>query len=127
MFISRRIVYPAVLSIAALLSASISFWAMSPEGSTAGQSRLQTWLSQGWKDWSASAWHRKPGDFYNPTIKGHWSPDRMSDSTDPDMSMGDAATGAGVSDPEPRPVPAHPTTPPYHFTAPMVGKVFFDS
>ncbi|MEU6602910.1 trypsin-like serine peptidase [Streptomyces flaveolus] len=60
-------------------------------------------------------------------MKGHWSPDRMSDSTDPDVSTADDFTNVGVSDPEPRPVPAHPTTPPYHFTAPMVGKVFFDS
>ncbi|MEU3855239.1 hypothetical protein [Streptomyces sp. NPDC029554] len=124
----RRAARAAGLSIATLLAATAVFWTLTdPEGPTAGPGSLQAWLSKGWRDWSADAWRGGPGEFYNPPIKGHWSPGRMSDSTDPDVSIGDDIPDAGVSDPEPRPVEAVAAALPYHATAPVVGKVFFDS
>ncbi|MCX4564565.1 hypothetical protein AB0H69_43445 [Streptomyces phaeochromogenes] len=125
---SRRTVRTTALSIAALLVAAVAFCALSdPKGSGASPDSLKAWLSEGWQDWSAGAWRSKPGEFYNPTIKGHWGSGRMSDSSDPDRLMANDVSGMKVSDPVPRPVQAVAAAPPYHSTVPVVGKVFFDS
>ncbi|MFF2518232.1 trypsin-like serine peptidase [Streptomyces sp. NPDC058086] len=51
----------------------------------------------------------------------------MSHSRNPDTPVANGLGDAGVSDPEPAPIKAQPEPMPYHASAAVVGKVFFDT
>jgi V8-like Glu-specific endopeptidase len=90
---------------------------------------LDKWKNGAWKNWDRDDWLREAQDYVNPIIEGLWDPDRMRDAEEPDKSVddGDLAGDQGVTDPEPKPLPARPVQPSYHASAPTAGKVFFDS
>ncbi|SFF47651.1 hypothetical protein SAMN05216251_115133 [Actinacidiphila alni] len=82
-----------------------------------------------WHDWNPSHWAREAPDFSNPVIKGLWDPERMrkAGSADQPVANDVGKDEPGVSDPEPKPNPARAVSAPYHDSAPIVGKLFFDS
>ncbi|MEU4655438.1 hypothetical protein AB0G32_16110 [Streptomyces sp. NPDC023723] len=92
---------------------------------------VDQWQDGAWRDWDRADWLRRARDFVNPVIEDLWDPDRMRDAEelDPEVTAGDLAGDgdAGVTDPEPRPVPARAVPPPYHANAATAGKVFFDA
>jgi len=86
------------------------------------------WKNGAWKNWDKDKWLSEAKDFVNPVIEGLWKPERMRSAKEANKTVTkDAAAGQGVSDPEPRPVPAEAERTPYHRNAAPVGKVFFDS
>ncbi|MEU3619894.1 hypothetical protein ABZ725_47570 [Streptomyces sp. NPDC006872] len=122
---SLRKSLPLVTALAVVVLAAVLV--LPDAGRTVGASadRSRSWIDGGWKDWRADRWRN--GDFYNPTIGGLWSGERMSSSSSPDAPLAEGAGQDGASDPEPEPLTARPTAAPYHSTAGVVGKVFFDS
>lgn len=81
-----------------------------------------------WKNWDQSQWLRKAADFVNPVIEGLWNDDRMKGADPGDKNVPvDVPAGQGKTDRAPAPVVARPVAPPYHRSAPDVGKLFFDS
>ncbi|MEV7084476.1 hypothetical protein AB0O07_01005 [Streptomyces sp. NPDC093085] len=85
------------------------------------------WREGGWRDWNAEDWAREAAAFFNPVIEGLWLPARMLQGKSPDQPVDGDFADAGVSDPEPKPVPAEPAPVSYRDNAPMVGKLFFDT
>ncbi|MFD7815436.1 trypsin-like serine peptidase [Streptomyces sp. NPDC059785] len=66
--------------------------------------------------------------FSNPVVAGLWSSERMGEAAAEDMLVSDGmAVDAGKTDPEPEAVEASGQPSPYLRTAPVVGKLFFDS
>ncbi|MGW0710400.1 trypsin-like serine peptidase [Streptomyces sp. NPDC002643] len=90
---------------------------------------MDDWKDGGWKDWDRDKWLGEARDFVNPVIEDLWDAERMRAAQDPGktVSVRDAATDQGVSDPTPVPVEAEAETTPYHESAGPVGKIFFDS
>ncbi|MEU6284646.1 hypothetical protein [Streptomyces sp. NPDC047028] len=90
---------------------------------------VDQWQHGGWKNWDKDKWLSAAQDFVNPVIDGLWKPERMKSAQEANktVSAKDASADQGVSDPEPRPVPAAAEKTPYHRHAAPVGKVFFDS
>ncbi|TRO55373.1 hypothetical protein E4K73_50735 [Streptomyces sp. IB201691-2A2] len=62
---------------------------------------------------------------FNSIIPGHWNANRMHGSSD--MSLDDDTVHGGATDPEPVAVPARAVSRPYRDSAPVAGKVFFDT
>ncbi|MDQ0776759.1 hypothetical protein QF026_005225 [Streptomyces aurantiacus] len=66
--------------------------------------------------------------FSNPTVPGLWTPERMADALVADVPVtDDLGENTGVTDPEPAPVPAEAEQTPYRVSAPVLGKLYFDT
>ncbi|MFF8480953.1 trypsin-like serine peptidase [Streptomyces antibioticus] len=66
--------------------------------------------------------------FSNPVIPGLWTPSRMAEAHSADLGVPrDLGADAAVSDAEPAPVDAEAEETPYSRSAPVLGKVFFDT
>lgn len=85
------------------------------------------WREGGWSDWDGSEWARSAADFLNPVIDGLWTAERMQTAQSPDQPVSQDFGDRGVSDPEPAAVPAEAVPTPYQDTAPVIGKLFFDT
>ncbi|CAM5329610.1 trypsin-like serine peptidase [Streptomyces chartreusis] len=89
----------------------------------AGLTVLITLLAAG-----CSQGQRQLPAFSNPVVPGLWTPDRMAEAESIDNPVAnDLGEDAGISDPEPRAVPAASEKTPYRDNAAVIGKLFFDT
>ncbi|MFJ2115882.1 MULTISPECIES: trypsin-like serine peptidase [unclassified Streptomyces] len=92
-----------------------------------GADGSKSWNEGGWQDWDSSKWLRDAADFVNPVIDGLWKPDRMREGVSTDQPVPGGIGDQGISDPEPAAVFAEPVPVAYRDSAPVVGKLFFDT
>ncbi|MEU0360440.1 trypsin-like serine peptidase [Streptomyces cyaneofuscatus] len=126
---SRGKVAALVAAVCAAVVAALTLTDLPQRFGTYSSDAPAGWRDGGWKNWDSDTWARESTDFLNPVIDGLWSRERMraSDSNDRAVAGDIGVQDQGVTDPEPAPVTAEAVPRPYRSSAPVVGKLFFDT